>query len=113
VLRLRLRSLLLALLFAAGNFGLPAADVLLDHGLGARHRIPQVHIEQRGGCHDPVEHCVLSRLLSELRLGSPTTAAVLLQARATTAALPVPGAHIAPSLPSTPHRSRAPPPSFA
>lgn len=113
MLQLRVRSLLLVLLFAAGNFGLPAADVLLDHGLGARHRVPQVHIEQQGGCHDPVEHCVLGRLLSELRLGSPTTAAVLLQARAAIAALPVPGARIAPSLRSTPHHSRAPPPSFA
>jgi hypothetical protein len=76
----RLRALFLAVLFAAGSFGLPTADVLLDHGLGASHRVPQVHVEQRGGCHDPLEHCVLGRLLGELRVQSPAAAAIRLLA---------------------------------
>ncbi len=109
----RLRSLLLAALFATGNFGLPAADVLLDHGLGAGHRVPQVHIEPRGGCHDPGEHCVLGRLLTDLRLGSPATGTILLQPAVPIVAPAVGAAPVTPSLLSTPHRSRAPPPLFA
>ncbi len=109
----RPRALFLAALFVAGSFGLSATDALLDHGLDAPHRIPQVHVEQRGGCHDPVEHCVLGRLLGELRLHSPATATIRVPFADTVATLLVHVSRLAPSLPSTLHRSRAPPSPFA
>lgn len=109
MLRVRLRALFLAALFAAGSFGLPATDVLLDHGLGTRHRVPQVHIEQRGGCHDPLEHCVLGRLLGELRTHAPASAGEepLVLVAATGVALSESAAP--PSAPNLLTRARAPP----
>jgi hypothetical protein len=111
-LGIRLRGLLLAILFAAGNLGLPVADVLLDHGLGARHPDPRPHYETPGGCHDRSEHCILGRLLGELRLQSPATGAIRLAAtHGSDAAVPAaPGLHS--TSPAPANRSRAPPPPF-
>ncbi len=63
----RLRALLLALLFVAGNVGLPAADALLDHASGIAHGGARVHLEAAGGCRSHADHCPLGRLLSTFR----------------------------------------------
>jgi len=68
---LRLQALFLAAIFAAGSFGLPEADVLLDHRLENGPTRTQVHIEGRAGCADHSDHCVLGRLLADLRDQAP------------------------------------------
>ncbi len=101
----RLRALLLALLFGAGNVGLPAADALLDHASGGAHGGARVHLEAAGGCRNHADHCPLGRLLSTFRA----------QGRAGQS-LRIPAAHgpIGPRLDATsalPRSSRVPPPS--
>lgn len=66
-LLLRLQALLLATIFVSGSFGLPEADVLLDHGIDRGAARTQIHIEDAGGCADHSDHCVLGRLLADLR----------------------------------------------
>jgi hypothetical protein len=66
----RFRVAFLALGYLAGNFGLPAVDLLLDHRPGTRVEA-RVHFETRGGARDHGGHCPLNRLLSELRLKAP------------------------------------------
>jgi hypothetical protein len=68
---LRLQALLLAAIFVAGSFGLPEADVLLDHRIENGPTRTQIHIEGRGGCSDHSDHCVLGRLLADLRNQAP------------------------------------------
>jgi hypothetical protein len=106
---LRLQACFLALVFFAGNLGLPEADVLLDHGLGSVVDRPQVHIEGTGGCADHADHCPLGRLLangSDLHLGLITAAPVtpprfvVLVHRTLRAPA---------STPTLPYQSRAPP----
>lgn len=61
----RLRFLVLAFAYVAGNFGLPAVDLLLEH----RGKPPEerVHFESRGGSSDHGGHCPLNRWLADLR----------------------------------------------
>lgn len=101
------------MLFAAGNLGLPVTDVLLDHGLGTRHPDPRPHYEAPGGCHDRAEHCILGRLLGELRLQSPSAAAIRLGTTPASAAgdRTAAGHHSTSPVPA--NRSRAPPQPFA
>jgi hypothetical protein len=105
----RLRILFLATLYVAGNFGLPATDLLLNHRSPETRHAGQSHFEGPGGCREHADHCVLARLLNDFRLQAPGTpqerprlpSAVASTARAVSA--------IAVSTPSRSHRSRAPP----
>lgn len=106
---LRLQALFLATIFVAGSFGLPEADVLLDHRLEDGPARTQVHIEGRGGCADHSDHCVLGRLLADLRNlapadGSPATPPTARQS----ARYPIADPFIPQRL-ALSYRSRAPP----
>jgi len=68
---LRVQALFLAAIFAAGSFGLPDADVLLDHRIEDGPTRALVHVEGRGGCADHSDHCMLGRLLADLRDQAP------------------------------------------
>ena len=59
------QALLFTAIFLAGNLVLPEADILLGHGRSQENET-RVHYETLGGCRNHAEHCVLSRLLSEL-----------------------------------------------
>jgi hypothetical protein len=107
------RALVLALVFVAGNFGLPATDILLDHGLDGPHFVARVHFESRGGHSDHEGHCALARIIGELRLQAPAPAGPRLfhagaaRSHSRSAAAP------ATPLFSFSYWSRAPPPSLA
>ncbi len=66
-LLLRLQALFLATVFVAGSFGLSDADVLLDHRVQDGSGETRVHFENAGGCTDHSGHCLLGRLLADLR----------------------------------------------
>jgi hypothetical protein len=113
LVRARWRALLLAVLVTAGNLGLPVTDALLDHGLGATHAPARPHYETSGGCHDRAEHCMLGRLLGELRLQSPVQAATrFFDALALAGVAPHQADHAVGRTARLP-RSRAPPPLIA
>jgi hypothetical protein len=66
------KALLFAAIFLAGNLVLPEADILLGHGRNQANET-RVHLEQLGGCRNHTEHCVLSRLLSDLSGQAPSS----------------------------------------
>lgn len=106
---LRLQASLLAFVFIAGSFGLPEADVFLDHGLDRGPSRYRVHLESTQGCGDHADHCILGRLLAESRdllQGSPGVSPIA----AAESAVAVPDADLGCSsaLPLS-YRSRAPP----
>ena len=57
----RVRSLLLLLVFLAAGTSLPSLDSLLFHGEAAEWQRSRIHVEPAGGCLDHAEHCVLGR----------------------------------------------------
>jgi hypothetical protein len=108
----KLRALLLATIFVAGNLVLPEVDIFLDHGLGTPRAEQAVHLERPGGCRDHAEHCVLGRLLSELRLQAPECGAALLRLEACAPTLLRFDSRVASDTTPSTYRSRAPPASL-
>jgi len=105
----RLPPLLLAVVFAVGGFGLPEADILLDHGTGDPRPELQVHLERPGGASNHAGHCPLNRLLATLQALGPTGGTAVVRA-----AVDLVLSHVEPAAaalvrhhPS--YRSRAPP----
>jgi hypothetical protein len=81
-----LKALFLAALFLAGNLVLPEADILLGHRLGTENE-SRVHVEPLGGCRNHAEHCVLSRLISDLTGQAPASSLALPVPATTSASL--------------------------
>lgn len=109
-LLLRLQALFLATIFVAGSFGLPEADVLLDHRIENGPIRTQVHIEGRGGCADHSDHCVLGRLLADLRDLAPANSSLDKLPSDSRLALQAGATHFTPQLLTLSYQSRAPPP---
>lgn len=105
----RLRVLLLATFYVAGNFGLPATDLLLNHGVGAPRDTTQAHIETTGGCGQHADHCVLARVLGDLRLQAPGAIPYHVAARLPAFGDPLAADRVVPLVHFPPHHSRAPP----
>jgi hypothetical protein len=111
---LRLQALFLATVFVAGSFGLSGVDVLLDHGVQDGAGAPRVHFENAGGCADHSGHCLLGRLLADLRTHVLSGAAREATLPAPNPAPPQagPGA-FRPHRPDLSYHSRAPPTPLA
>ncbi|HEX7336135.1 MAG TPA: hypothetical protein VF252_02910 [Gemmatimonadales bacterium] len=58
---IRVKSLLLLLVFLAAGTSLPSLDSLLFHGEAGASQRGRIHLEPAGGCLDHAEHCVLGR----------------------------------------------------
>ncbi len=106
---LRLQAIFLATIFVAGSFGLPEADVLLDHRIENGPVRGRVHLEGRGGCADHSEHCVLGRLLADLRDLAPGKGSVLVASAITHAAILSVVVQFVPQRLDLSYQSRAPP----
>jgi hypothetical protein len=111
---LRLQALFLATVFVAGSFGLSEADVLLDHRLQDGSSQARVHFENAGGCTDHSGHCLLGRLLADLRSHLHTGTAQQATPAPPRPALPQTGPDaFAPHGSDLPYHSRAPPTPLA
>lgn len=106
---LRLQALVLAAIFAAGSFGLPDADVLLDHRIEDAPTRALVHVEGRGGCADHNDHCMLGRLLADLRDQAPAGNTLSTPCSNVPSAPEACAASVPPGRLSLSYRSRAPP----
>ena len=58
---IRVKALLLLLVFLAAGTSLPSLDSLLFHANAGESQRGRIHVEPAGGCLDHAEHCVLGR----------------------------------------------------
>lgn len=109
LIRTRVLCPLLAAAFVAASFGLPAADILLDHRLEGPHQSVQAHLEDLNGCREHIDHCALARMLGAVRLQAASASPPEFLPAADTARTEL----LRPGVPFAPHQpfyfSRAPP----